>query len=206
MSSKYIKYDEGNKGKTFITNKIIRQFPESQNYSEYLNKVLVDFKFVKEFFPFLNICMLPTVKPKELFIYGWLVPYDLCCYLDKNTNIDTLGIYILAHYPSEYPDKDIEVEDICRSIDWINIPEKHRHIKCLDGRETGLCTHHPYGEINDVPKKHRTVKILASAWKIYYQYKQYIGTKNWELQDLPHGNEALRILKNEGYIKYNKKL
>jgi hypothetical protein len=192
------------KGRTncppIITDKIIRKFPEGRSYSDYLNNVFSDFKFVKEFFPLLNICMLPTVQPRELFIYGWLLPIDLCAEIEKEANIKRFGMYILSHYPSKYPEEDVEVEDICRTIDWGLIPEKHRHRKLLDGRPTGLCTHHPYGEVNDVPKKHRTVKILTSAWKLYYQYKEYIKTGVWSLPDLPHGDEALRILEKQGYI------
>lgn len=192
--------EKGTKHPPLITDKIIRQFPEEDNYNEYVKNVLTDFKFVKEFFPLLNICMLPTVKPRELFIHGWLLPADLCGDIEQENNAKRFGMYILAHYPIKYPDEDVEVEDICETIDWGIIPIKHRHRRYIDGRLTGLCTHHPYGEINDVPSKHRTVKILMSAWKLYYQYREYIETGVWSLPDLPHGDEALRILKRQGYI------
>lgn len=194
---------EGNKGRIVcpppINNKIIREFPEDLSYNDYFNSVLSDFAFVKGFFPLLNICMLPTVKPKELYIYGWLLPASLCNTRDIEANIKRFGMYILAYYPNKYPEEDVEVEDICGVINWNLIPEEHRHIKIIDGRLTGLCTHHPDGEINDVPFKHRTVKILTSAWKLYYQYTQYINGGIWNLPDLPHGDKAMRILKKEGH-------
>lgn len=186
-----------------ITIDMIRHFPDEKNYSKYVDSVLADFRFVKGFFPLLNVSILPTVIPRELFIYGWLIPAELCDNAEKDANIKRFGIYILANYPATYPEDDVEVEDICRVIDWNLIPENHRHRKIIDGRPTGLCTHHPFGEINDVPFKHRTVKILASAWKLYYQYMEYIKTGIWNLHDLPHGKEALRILKRQGYKNHS---
>ncbi|MGI6684444.1 MAG: hypothetical protein ACOX47_02925 [Bacillota bacterium] len=183
-----------------ITDELIRVFPVGRNYNEYFKNVLSDYRFAKEFFPLLNICMLPTVKPREIYMYGWLLPNILCNTTEKEENIKKYGIYILAYYSSNYPEEDIEVEDICGAINWELIPERYRHRTLINGRPTGLCTHHPDGEINDVPNKHRTVKILMSAWKLYYQYKEYLRTGVWSLPDLPHGDEAYRILKKQGYI------
>lgn len=184
---------------TLTNDKVIKQFSGERDYDEYINDVFSNFRFVNEFFPLLNICLLPTVAPKELFIYGWLLPADLCGILKK----EEFGMYILAYYPSKYPKEDIEVEDICKKIDWNLIPKRHRHIRALRGRQI-LCTHHPAGEINDVPVNQRTVKILMSAWKLYYQYKKYIKTKVWDLDDLPHESDAaLKILKEDKDNKLN---
>jgi len=49
--------------------------------------------------------MLPTVKPRELFIYGWLLPADLCDTTVKEANIKRFGMYIRAFIPANIQKK-----------------------------------------------------------------------------------------------------
>lgn len=171
--------------------KLTQPFPSGKDFNQYFHTSRNDFRFIKEFFPLLKICILPTVKPRQIFLYGWLLPAELCEFCTNEIDITRYGFYIYSYYPIGFPEDDIEVEDIFGTINWSLIPVKHRHINYVNGRLTGLCTHHPYGEINDVPSNHRSVKILMSAWKLYYQCIQYINSGVWDLPDLPHGNEAL---------------
>ncbi|WP_091545011.1 hypothetical protein [Alkaliphilus peptidifermentans] len=187
-----------NKGKLgsfpLIDNKLISPFNRAYDYNNYYREVYKDYQLVKSFFPLLKICMPPTVEPKEIFIFGKLVPSDMVTYLKSEEIEKKYSFYIFASYPSNFPDEDITVEDVCGSIDWSLVPPEHRHIKYINGRSTGLCTHHPDGEINSVKYEHRTTKILMSAWKLYYQVLSFVEGKNWELVDLPHGDEALRFI------------
>ncbi len=177
-----------------IDESVIAPFNSDYCYMDYKKKVLEDFRNVKTFFPTLEICILPTVKPREIFIYGWLVPKDLGLLLSPEEDFKRYGIYIIALYPSKFPDDDITVEDINRTINWSLVPDRHRHRKTINGRNTGLCTHHPDGEINSVSRDNRSVKILMSAWKLFFQYSKYVETGKWELEDLPHGEAARAFL------------
>lgn len=192
-----------NKGKLqsfpLIDNKLIVPFDKDYDFNRYYDKVSKDFELVKSFFPLLRICMPPTVEPKEIFIFGKLVPRDLVPLLNSEEIEKKYSFYIFASYPSNFPDEDITVEDVCGAIDWRLVPSEHRHIKYINGRLTGLCTHHPNGEINSVKSEHRSTKILMSAWKLYYQVVSFIEGGKWELPDLPHGDEALKFI-NKRYL------
>lgn len=180
---------------TLFCEKYILHFKDGYEYSEYANKVFKDFLKVKTFFPLLNICMLPTIKMKEIFIYGQLVPKDLYNLLKTDSHYEKYSLYIFASYPFNFPYDDITVVDAYETIRWDLVPKEHRHIKCFNGKLTGLCTHHPLGEINDVKQEYRSIKILMSAWKLFYQVNLYLETGKWELEELPHGNEALKYIK-----------
>lgn len=168
-----------------------------QDFGIYYEKVKKDFENVKQEFPLLQITLLPTVKPKEIYIRGLLINKRLIEVCSKTVDIKRRSIEILAIYPSDFPNSEIVVEDLRGKIKWSEIPKEHRHRnKYKNGREV-LCTHHPNGEINEIPFEKRTIMILNSAWNLYYQYKSYLKSRNWTLQDLPHGIEGDKQLKQE---------
>lgn len=190
-------------GSFILTDSITEVFPGDINYDSYIKDVSRDFNIVKSFFSDLKLCTIPTLQIRESFIYGWIIPPHLQDVVKTVTDKRRYGLYIIAVYPSEYGNKDVDivVEDPLKSIDWSKIPEKHRH-KATFRRRPVLCTHHPKAEINDVPKEFRTVKILSSAWKLYDQYREYLRTKKWTLPDRRHGSEADLQLYKEGYLRH----
>lgn len=182
----------------------IPDFPLDTDFSEYSRIVMKDFKNLKNYFPLLNVTSLPTIKPKEIFITGNLIPWNLLEKCVTLKDIERNSLYILGTYPSNYPDEDIYVEDFYEKINWGNIPYKHRH-KRIHPKTNRiiLCTHHPNGEVNAFKERERTVAILSSAWKLYVQYKKYLKVNKWTLKDLKHGFEGASQLKKMG--KYYKK-
>lgn len=187
-----------------IEHNIIPDYSENNKFNEYYKMVIEDFENVKSYFPLLKITNLPTVKPKEIFITGNLIPLKVLNNCVTEKDIERNSLYILGIYPSEYPADEIYVEDLYKKINWSKIPYKHRHVNIHPkNNRRVLCTHHPYGEINVLKQSERTVAILSSAWKLYRQYKEYIKTKKWTLKDLRHGNEGTLQLKRTG--RYYKK-
>ncbi len=176
---------------------IIYDFNLDNDYSRYSALVKDDFNIVKRFFPLLKLTILPTVKPKEIVITGNLIPYEVLKKCNSDSDINRYSIYIMATYPSNFSNNTIYVEDIYGKIDWSIIPDKHKHLRFLNGKEV-LCTHHPHGEINGLPKYKRSLAILFSAWRLYIQCEEFSKTKNWALKDLRHGDEATRQLKQIG--------
>ncbi len=176
---------------------VIYNFNLNDDFSRYSTLVKDDFKIAKGFFPLLKLSILPTVKPKEIFIMGDLIPYGVLKNCNSEYDINRYSIYIMATYPSNFNNEDIYVEDIYREINWENIPPKHRHFRYHKDKEI-LCTHHLLGEINGIPKSERSIAILFSAWKLYIQYKKFQRTNEWVLPDLLHGTEAIKELKQMG--------
>lgn len=189
-----------NKGqKVCMTNNIceIYDFNLDHNFSAYLTSVKTDFKMIKSFFPLLILTILPTAKPKEVFITGTLIPYEILKKCKSDSDIDSYSIYIRATYPSNFNEANIYVEDVYSKINWSNVPEEHRHLRFYRGKEI-LCTHHLYGEINGIPRSEQSLAILFSAWKLYIQYREFQKSNEWILPDLPHGVEAIKELKKMG--------
>lgn len=185
--------------KKAIDHNIIPDFPDNNKFNEYYNMVIEDFKNVKSYFPLLEIRNLPTVKPKEIFITGNLIPLEILNNCATQKDIERNSLYILGIYPSEYPEDEIYVEDFYQKINWSKIPYKHRHEnRHPKNNRRVLCTHHPNGEINALKQSERTVAILSSAWKLYRQYKEYLKTKKWTMKDLRHGSEGTVQLKRKG--------
>ncbi|MBV1821218.1 adenylate/guanylate cyclase domain-containing protein, partial [Bacteroidales bacterium MSK.15.36] len=177
---------------------IINDFDSDYNFSRYLTLVKNDFNIVKKFFPLLKLTILPTIKPKEIFITGKLIPYEVFKKCNSDSDINRYSIYILATYPSNFNDENIYVEDMYKKIDWSKIPYEHQHLGSYRNKEI-LCTHHERGEINSISKSERTIAILFSAWKLYIQYKEFQKTNKWTLKGLPHGHiEAIEKLKLAG--------
>lgn len=176
---------------------LMADFNLKYNFPKYLSLVKSDFNIVKEYFPLLNLTILPTNRAKEIFITGKLIPYEILQECSSQNDIDMNSIYILAIYPSDFNDSDIYVQDLYDKIDWSKIPYEHWHIRPNKGREI-ICTHHLDGEINDIAKAERSIAILFSAWKLYIQCKEFPVTKKWILKDLKHGNDAIRQLRLMG--------
>lgn len=166
------------------------------NYSIYKEMVYADFNRVKDFFPLLYICE-PPLQSKEIAIYGNLIPNEIYK-LTNDKNLQELSITINAKYPTKFPEQNLyNIRDVTRKINWETIPPEHIHRFGVDGL---LCTYHPQGEINNEPMEERTVKILLSAYRLYYQYIYFIKHGEWIIDDLPHGSLADPILKKEGYL------
>lgn len=172
---------------------------EGTNYEEYNKIVIEDFKRISNEFPLLKICYVPTIKQKEICISGQLIPKSFFDKCKNEKDIQRWSINIRAIYPSNISEEDIVVEDVDKKINWIRIPQEHRHENIYRNKIRVLCTHHPNGEINIFSKEIRSIKILYSAWNIYIQYKQYLKTGKWTLSDLKHGDEGKKQL-----IKENK--
>lgn len=140
---------------------------------------------------------LPTIVPKEIFIYGEVIDKKIlqCCkskiYIRKNS------IYILGIYPSNFPKQEIVIEDFKQKIDWDKIPPKHKHLNSYKNSRYVLCTHHPNGEINELAIEKRSIAVINSAWRLFIQYKKYLESGIWTLNELPHGSEADKLLKKE---------
>lgn len=156
-----------------------------------------DFEKVKDRFPLLKMTSLPTIVPKEIFIYGEAIDKEIleCCksefYIRKNS------IYILGIYPSNFPKQEIVIEDFKQKIDWSKIPLEHKHRNTYKNGRNVLCTHHPNGEINELDIEKRSIAVIDSAWRLFIQYKKYLKSGIWTLNDLPHGSEADKLLKKE---------
>lgn len=176
---------------------IVYDFNLAYDYSKYLRLVKRDFRIVKDYFPLLKLSILPTIKPKEIYLTGDLIPFEVLKKCNSDSDIERYSIYIMATYPSNYKDEDIYVEDIYRKIDWSKIPDKHKHWQTYRGKKI-LCTHHEYGEINSLAEDEKSLAILFSAWKLYIQYCKYLKNKRWVLKDLRHGSEAIKQLKRMG--------
>lgn len=170
---------------------------EEENINLYYQNCKENFKEVKRFFPLLVLAIPFTLNPKQIYIYGKLIPYDVLkkCHTEKD--ISRTSINILGTYPYDFMNKGIYVEDLDEKINWLDIPQDRRHRRTHPetGREI-LCTHHPEEEINDYKSQDRNIVILSSAWKLYMQYKKYKKTGEWTLKDLPH---------NHGTINFSKK-
>lgn len=175
---------------------------KGENFQEYCNKVENDFVHVKEEFPKLELCILPTRIKKEIFFMGELISKDILKLCKNDIDIKKNSLYIKGIYPSEFPKEDILVQDYNNKINWELIPQEHQHKNHYKGIEV-LCTHHPEGEINEFLFRDRSIKILESAWRLYIQVKEYNKTKKWYLEELPHGNKAKRRLIKEKryYVK-----
>lgn len=164
------------------------------DYNIYKEKVFADFKRVKDFFPLLSLAE-PPLTSSSFVLYGNLIPFNIYKYTSKD-NIEDHSIYINATYPLEFPSKNITaVKDIYSKINWSLVPAKHRHIYTTGN----MCTHHPYGEITKVPVEERSIKILFSAYRLFYQYKSFLETGEWIIDDLSHGILANLSLIKEGY-------
>lgn len=150
----------------------------------------------------MEITSLPTVTHKEIFIYGYALDKEVVKYCKTEVDKKKHGIYILGIYPSDFPKSEIIIEDFKQKIQWSKIPAEHRHINTYNGR-TVLCTHHPNGEINELPLDKRSVAVIDSAWRLFMQYKKYLKSGIWTLAELPHGTVADNLLKKEKkfYIK-----
>ena len=182
-----------------VVEHLIPYFPLDQDFNNYYSVVMEDFQKVKGYFPLLQITCLPTIKLKEVFITGNLIPVDVLKKCLTPQDIGRNSLYILGIYPSEYPLDNIYVEDLHQKINWAKVPDKHRHQNIYyKTNRIILCTHHPYGEINALKPSERTIAILSSAWKLYRQYKDYLKTKKWILKDLRHGHEGILQLKRLG--------
>ncbi|WIF95472.1 hypothetical protein [Caminicella sporogenes] len=177
----------------------IPDFDENRDFNIYYSNVVKDFNIAKSFFPLITLTILPTNKPKEIFITGNLIPVDVLKRCLTKRDIERYSIYILGIYPSEFPDDDIHVEDFHKKIDWSRVPYKHKHENIyIKNRRKVLCTHHPNGEINKLTQQERTVAILSNAWKLYRHYKEYLKTGKWAMKDLRHGHEGTMQLKKTG--------
>lgn len=175
----------------------------STDFNKYYEDVLKDFKNIKTFFPLLNLTILPTLKPKEIYITGQLIPFEIIKSCTSKGNIKRKSIYIRAIYPSDYPENQIVVEDIFKKINWKDVPNEHRHKRSYKDIEI-ICTHHPRGEINNLCTQDKSIAILHSAWSIYVQYKSYLKTGKWKLKELNHDyKHAIKQLKRIG--QYYKK-
>lgn len=172
---------------------------EGKNYQEYNKIVMEDFRRIKNEFPLLKICYIPTVKQKELCITGRLIPKNTLDNCKTEKDIQRWSINIRVIYPSNISKQDIVVEDVDKKINWTRIPQEHKHENVYNNNIRVLCTHHPNGEINMFSEEKRSIKILYSAWSIYIQYRQYLKTGKWTLRDLKHGDEGKKQL-----IKENK--
>ncbi|MCJ8343694.1 MAG: hypothetical protein MJH09_12755 [Cetobacterium sp.] len=146
---------------------------------------------------------LPTLKPKEIFIYGEVIDKELLEHCKSKIDIKKNSIYILGIYPSNFPKQEIVIEDFKQKIDWNKIPLKHNHINTYKNNRTVLCTHHPNGEINELLTEKRSIAVIYSAWRLFIQYKKYLKSGVWTLNDLPHGLDAVKLLKKEN--KFYKK-
>lgn len=162
-----------------------------------------DFKRLKERFPLLEMTSLPTVIPKEIFIYGEAIDKAILEYCKSEVDIRKNSIYILGIYPSSFPKQELVIEDFKQKIDWSKIPLEHRHINIYKNGRKVLCTHHPNGEINELAIEKRSIAIIDSAWRLFIQYKRYLSIRVWTLKDLPHGENADKLLKKEN--KFYKK-
>lgn len=182
-----------------IKNYFIPDFPLYKDFNDYYNRVMEDFHNLKNYFPLIQITILPTVKPKEIYITGNLIPIEVLQKCVTTKDIERNSLYILGIYPIKYPEDNIYVEDFYQKINWSRVPYEHIHqnVHPKTNRKV-LCTHHPYGEINGLKQRDRTVAILSSAWKLYRQYKEYLRTKKWTLKDLRHGYEGTLQLKKTG--------
>lgn len=178
-------------------NLIIPNFDFNYDFSVYSDLVKKDFNIIKEFFPLLNLTILPTCIAKEIYVTGKLIPYELLENCNSELEIDRNSIFILAIYPSDFDNSDIYVQDLYGKINWDEIPEEHRHFRFHKGRKI-ICTHHLDGEINGLSKENKSIAILFSAWKLYMQCKEYPMSKEWRLKDLKHGREAIKQLKKIG--------
>lgn len=190
-----------------IEQNFISDFPLNEDYNKYYNLVINDFKIVKSYFPLVKITALPTVKPKEVFISGNLIPTDVLQKCITTNDIERNSLYILGVYPSGFPKDTLYVEDLYKKIDWSKIPYEHRHQRTyLKTQRSILCTHHPNGEINGINETDKTIAILASAWKLYIQYKKYLNTNKWILNDLKHGSDAKIQLEKLGKYYSNESI
>ncbi|SHK18759.1 hypothetical protein [Desulforamulus aeronauticus] len=168
-----------------------------KDYKLYKERVLQDFDRVKRFFPFLEITILPTTLPSEITLNGYILQPEMNS-IANTAVLEKYGFKINGVYPYEFPDMSVKVYDADGKICWDELPPERQH--GIPGRS--ICTHHPAGEINAIPEQDRTIAVLLSAWQLYYQAKSYIEEgQKWVLKDLPHGEEANRILKKEGWIK-----
>lgn len=156
-----------------------------------------DFEKVKERFPLLKMTFLPTIVPKEIFIYGEAIDKKILEYCKREVDIRKNSIYILGIYPSNFPKQEIVIEDFKQKINWNNIPLEHNHSNIYKNFRKVLCTHHPNGEINELEVEKRSIAVIDSAWRLFIQYKNYLKSGIWTLNDLPHGSEADNLLKKE---------
>ena len=170
-----------------MENSMIPDFSKDEKFIVYKRKVIKDFKNIKEYFPLLKLTCLITSIPKEIYIYGNLIPYEVLKKCKSKKDIERNSLYVLGTYPSDFPKDNLYVEDFNKKIDWSDLPEhrRHRNVHPQTKREI-LCTHYPNGEINDYKVNDRNIVILSSAWKLYIQYKEYLKTGDWVLKDLPH--------------------
>lgn len=168
-----------------------------KDYRLYQKRVLHDFQRVRSFFPFLTLTTLPTNLPSEITFHGYILQPEMNS-IASPAVLEKFGLRINGVYPYEFPADSVKVYDADAKIRWEELPPERQHR--FSGRR--ICTHHPDGEINALPEQDRSIAILFSAWQLYYQFKFYIEEgKKWVLKDLPHGNQADRILKKEGWIK-----
>ncbi|KEI04087.1 hypothetical protein [Clostridium botulinum] len=164
------------------------------DYKILKEKVYEDFKRVKDFFPLLNL-VEPPMSISTFMLYGRLIPYNIYKYTSES-NVEDYSLYINATYSNEFPSENItNIKDVNYKINWSLIPKDHRH-KFITGN---LCTHHPYGELKNVAIEERSIKILLSAYRLYSQYKLFVETGIWEIEDLKHGFLADLRLAKEGY-------
>src|SRR5690625_476754 len=155
-----------------IENEMIPDFPEKKDFNIYYKRVMKDYKNISGFFPYLKITNLITCHPKEIFIYGNLIPYQVAVKCQSNKDIQRNSLYIIGIYSNEFPNKPLYIVDFYEKIKWSQIPEQHRHRRKHPETDIDiLCTHHPNEEINEYSISDRNIVVLSSAWKLYIQFK-----------------------------------
>lgn len=179
-----------------LISKVVKEFKEKE-FDQYYHTVVEDFRHIKAHFPLLNLTLLPTIVPMEMYISGRLIPKEMLDKCKGAYQIDKFSIEIVVVYPQEFPAKQIEVIDYKGKIQWDKVPIQHTHVNTWRDVEV-LCTHHPNGEINALESEKRTTAILKTSWNLYQACGRYLRTGEWELKDLKHGSEAIPQLKDMG--------
>jgi hypothetical protein len=165
-----------------------------EGYNDYIQKVYEDYLIIKKIYPLLKILILPPLNNrKKSFLYGKLIPkkiFDLC--RGDQELLEDNSLEIIGIYPDNFPEKEIEIKDRNKIINWGKVEYEHWHFNANNGT---LCTHHPNGRIKELKFEDRSLAVLDSAWNIFVSYKN----NNWEIPELKHGYEGTKQLKREGH-------
>lgn len=171
---------------------------EQKLIDEYRLNVGGHIQQVLEYYPLIKIDKIIPLSEYPLYtLRGPLVPK---IYLNKYSlsyeDLLLAGEKVLSVYvviPENYLDKGCKVYDTEKTINWDNVPYKHRHLNGSNEYGNELCTHLPE-ESRDMDNP--ILENLHTTYRLFQEYKKFLITGKWKLKEYSHGDLGVKEYEN----------